>query len=65
MALIGRNLLVALYLRSYRRVRPLDMAAVKRWEIPIVAARLAEGIEEEVPRLRALLERAAARPGQA
>ena len=59
MALIGRNLLLSLYQRSYRRARPLDMAAVKRWEIPIAAARLAEGIEEEVPRLLALLERAA------
>jgi Ser/Thr protein kinase RdoA (MazF antagonist) len=56
LALVGRNLLVALYLRSYRRVRPLDMRAVKRWEIPVAAARLSEGIEEEVPRLLALLE---------
>jgi len=70
MALIGRNLLVTLYLRSYRRARALDMDAVKRWEIPIAAARLAEGIEEEVPRLLALLERARAhrstrsRPGE-
>jgi Ser/Thr protein kinase RdoA (MazF antagonist) len=61
LALVGRNLLVALYLRSYRRVRPIDMSAVKRWEIPITAARLSEGIEEEVPRLLALLERAASR----
>ena len=59
MSLVGRNLLVALYLRSYRRQRPLDMRALKRWEIPIAAARLAEGIEEEVPRVLALLERAA------
>ncbi len=62
MALVGRNLLVALYLRSYRKMRPLDMRAVKRWEIPIAAARLSEGIEEEAPRLLALLERAASRP---
>ena len=59
LSLVGRNLLVALYLRSYRKARPLDMAAVRRWEIPIVAARLSEGIEEEVPRLLALLKRAA------
>jgi len=65
LALIGRNLLLSQYLRSYRRARPLDMDAVKRWEIPIAAARLAEGIEEEVPRLLAFLERAAARPRQA
>jgi len=65
LARVGRSLLVTLYLRSYRKVRPLDMAAVKRWETPIAAARLAEGIEEEVPRLLAFLERAAARPRQA
>ena len=65
LALVGRSLLLSLYLRSYRRARPLDMAAVKRWETPIAAARLAEGIEEEVPRLLAFLERAAARPRQA
>jgi aminoglycoside phosphotransferase (APT) family kinase protein len=64
LALVGRNLLLSQYLRSYRRLRPLDMDAVKRWEIPIAAARLSEGIEEEVPRLLAFLERAAARPRQ-
>ena len=58
---VGRNLLLSLYLRSYRNVRPLDMDAVKRWGIPIAAARLAEGIEEEVPRLLAFLEREQAR----
>ena len=65
LALAGRSLLVALYLRSYRHVRPLDMRAVKRWEIPVAAARLSEGIEEEVPRLMAFLEGATARPRQA
>jgi aminoglycoside phosphotransferase (APT) family kinase protein len=59
LARVGRSLLVTLYLRSYRRARPLDMGTVRRWEIPVAAARLAEGIEEEVPRLLALLERAA------
>src|SRR3990170_3632856 len=61
LALVGRNLLLSQYLRSYRRLRPLDMDAIRRWEIPIAAARLAEGIEEEVPRLLAFLERALAR----
>ncbi|MDO8613368.1 MAG: phosphotransferase [Dehalococcoidia bacterium] len=59
LARVGRSLLVTLYLRSYRRARPLDMDAVNRWEVPVAAARLAEGIEEEVPRLLALLKRAA------
>src|SRR3990172_1347399 len=45
MALIGRNLLVTLYLRSYRRARALDMDAVKGGEIAIAAARPADGIQ--------------------
>lgn len=59
MALFGRRLLIALYLRSYRRHRPLDMEAMRRWEVPVTAARVADGIEEERARLVALLERAA------
>ncbi|MBI2912955.1 MAG: aminoglycoside phosphotransferase family protein [Chloroflexi bacterium] len=58
MALVGRNLLLSLYLRSYRRRRPLDIAQVERWEVPVTAARLAEGITEEVPALLRFLERA-------
>ena len=58
MALVGRNLLLSLYLRSYRRRRPLDMEQVERWEVPVTAARLAEGIAEEVPALLRFLERA-------
>jgi Ser/Thr protein kinase RdoA (MazF antagonist) len=57
LALSGRNLLIQLYLRSYRRSRPLDMEAVGRWEVPVVAARLSEGIVEEVPALLRLLEK--------
>lgn len=60
MALVGRRLLIWLYLRSYRRQRSLDMRAVERWQVPVAAARLAEGIQEEVPALRRFLERARA-----
>lgn len=63
MALVGRNLLLWLYLRSYRRSRPLDMAAVSRWEVPVTAARLSEGIQEEVPALLRFLEAAAGKMG--
>jgi aminoglycoside phosphotransferase (APT) family kinase protein len=56
MALFGRHILVWLYLRSYRRSRPLEMEAVRRWTVPVVAARLSEGIEEEVPALLRFLE---------
>ncbi len=65
LALVGRRLLTAAYLRSYRRVRPLDMEFVSRWEIPVAAARLAsEPIPEEEPALvRLLEERRAKAPG--
>jgi aminoglycoside phosphotransferase (APT) family kinase protein len=65
MALFGRNILVWLYMRSYRRSRPLEMDAVRRWTVPVVAARLSEGIEEEVPALLRLLEGERAKAGQA
>ena len=58
MALAGRRLLTSAYLRSYRRQRPLDMSLVSRWEIPIAAARMADGIEGEASALVRLLERA-------
>ena len=52
------------YLRAYRRQRAVEPAAVRRWDIPVAAARLADGIEEETTRLLALLEeRRAKAPG--
>ncbi len=57
LALVGRRILVGLYLRSYRHVRPLDMRLVSRWEIPVAAGRLEDGIESEVPALVKLLEK--------
>jgi aminoglycoside phosphotransferase (APT) family kinase protein len=56
MSLVGRNLLTSAYVRSYRRERPLDMDLVSRWEIPVAAARLGDGIEEETSSLISLLE---------
>jgi thiamine kinase-like enzyme len=54
---VGRRLLVGGYVRSYRRRRAIDTAAVRRW-LPVVgAARLAEGIEEERDDLLILLRR--------
>ncbi|MBI1885013.1 MAG: phosphotransferase [Chloroflexi bacterium] len=61
LAPVGGKVLVSLYLRSYRRLRPLDMGLVDRWEIPVAAARFAEEIREEVPALLKFLERARAR----
>ncbi len=58
MALFGRRILLSLYLRSYRKRRALDMSLVARWQIPVAAARLSEGIEGEVPALLAFLDKA-------
>ncbi len=63
LALVGRKLLTSSYIRSYRRRRPLDMSLVSRWEIPIAAGRLADGIEEEAAALVGLLEEAYGRAG--
>ncbi len=60
MALFGRSLLGVLYDRSYRRARRVDMRAVRAWDVPVMAARLAEGIEEERPALLKRLQREAA-----
>lgn len=63
MSRFGRSILVSLYLRSYRRRRPLDMTDVARWDIPVAAARLGDGIEEETPSLISMLEKAYGRTG--
>jgi Ser/Thr protein kinase RdoA (MazF antagonist) len=55
-ASVARRLLTSAYLRSYRRIRPLDMALVERWVTVRVAERLTEAIEEETVGLLKLLE---------
>ncbi len=57
-AIVARGLFRSSYVRAYRRARPLDMALAVRWEIPVAAARLADGIEPERPKLLRLLEKA-------
>jgi aminoglycoside phosphotransferase (APT) family kinase protein len=56
---LGRGLFQAMYLRHYFRLRPdLSRADLAAWELPVVAARLAEGIEPERPKLVALIRQA-------
>jgi aminoglycoside phosphotransferase (APT) family kinase protein len=50
----GRKLLLSRYLREYSRHRPLDSAAMERWEPVLAAARLSEDIPEERETLLAL-----------
>ncbi len=51
----GRGVLRSRYVSTYRKSAGLDMALVERWTVPVAIARLAEGIEEERPRILALL----------
>jgi aminoglycoside phosphotransferase (APT) family kinase protein len=59
MQAFGRGAFVRLYLRAYRRTRPIDDDLVDRWEVVRAADRIFEGIEAERPALLELLERRA------
>ncbi len=63
LARVGRGILLSGYRRAYRRVRPVDRELITRWEVPIVADRLADGIQEEIPVLMKSLEKARERAG--
>jgi aminoglycoside phosphotransferase (APT) family kinase protein len=58
-----RRVMSSAYLRAYRRQRAVEPAEVRRWDIPVAAARLADGIEEETPSLISLLEEEYGRTG--
>jgi aminoglycoside phosphotransferase (APT) family kinase protein len=60
---VGRRLLMAGYLRGYRKELPLDLALVKRWSPVCAAARLAEGIEGERTALLGNARRLTRAPG--
>jgi aminoglycoside phosphotransferase (APT) family kinase protein len=56
---LGRGLFHALYLRRYFRRNPeAARQHLAAWELPVAAARIAEGIEPEQPQLLAILRRA-------
>ena len=55
LAPVGRGIIVARYQATYRRRRPVDAAAMTRWETVWAAARLAEPVPEEYPTLLRLL----------
>ncbi len=56
LATFVRRAMASAYLRAYRRQRAVEPATVRRWNIPVAAARLGDGIEEETPSLISLLE---------
>lgn len=51
LAPVGGGVLSMRYVRHYRRNRPLDTTLFARWRLVRAAARLAEGIDEENPKL--------------
>jgi aminoglycoside phosphotransferase (APT) family kinase protein len=46
----------AAYLSAYRQRQALDLAEVAAWRLPLLVARLDEGIEDERAHVRALIE---------
>jgi aminoglycoside phosphotransferase (APT) family kinase protein len=54
---IARRRFCSVYLRQYRRLRPLDQREVDAWRLPILAARLGEEIEAERATLDVLIQR--------
>ena len=52
---LARRRFVSIYLRRYHDLRTLDQIDVDAWRLPVLAARLGEGIEEERPAVLALL----------
>lgn len=59
----GRGAFFRLYVRAYRRIRPIDDDLVDRWEFVRAADRIFEGIDAERPALLDLLERRASEVG--
>lgn len=53
---VGRKLIVHRYMHVYRRLRPVDEHALRRWEVVWAAARFNEGIESEHAMLTRFLE---------
>ena len=53
---VGRKLIVHRYMHVYRRLRPVDEHALRRWEVVWATARFNEGIESEHTMLTRFLE---------
>ncbi len=56
LARVGAGILLSAYRRGYRGHSTPDEELVRRWEVPVMANRLNEGIEPERPKLLKLLE---------
>ena len=56
LAVVGRGALGVAIRRGYRQQRAVDEDLVRHWEVPVMAHRLTEYIEEERPKLLKLLK---------
>lgn len=54
MARFGRRLMRGPFQRSYKKVLTPDPSVIREWQLPTIAARIAEGIEPELPALEKL-----------
>jgi len=61
---LARRRFASVYLRHYRAVATLDPDEVRAWRLPVLAARLGEGIDEEAAAIRAELARELQRAGR-
>ena len=53
---IGRKILLRDYRNAYRKSAAYDEQRIDQWMVPVAAHRLTESIENERPKLIALLE---------
>jgi Ser/Thr protein kinase RdoA (MazF antagonist) len=53
---VAGGMLLRAYRHGYRGHRAVDEERVRRWQVPVMADRLVDGIEEERPKLLELLE---------
>ena len=63
LALVARTILRSMFARAYRSVRSIDADLLRRWEIPVITDRLADGIEPERPKLLSIMEKRLAANG--
>jgi len=57
MTRIGRGLFHQAYLRYYFRYRPASAQEFTRWQLPMAAARLSDGIAEEQVLLLSIIDK--------
>ena len=57
LASVVRGPFATRYLLAYVKIRPLDIQQLDSWMLPVMAARLAEGIEDETAPLLARIDR--------